>query len=162
MKRRLAARDATCARRDLADLARLDDSGFRALFAKSAVKRIGRARFLRNVLIAIGNSGERGARGPRPSGCWTILRRSSAARRCGRSAGSIARRLDTPRRRTARPNPIRMSSPNGTAAREDEPSMSTLICFGLGYSRGTFHRHVRRPLRRALSAPSAAPNAPPS
>ena len=42
----------------LAELARLDDSGFRALFAKSAVKRIGRARFLRNVLIAIGNSGE--------------------------------------------------------------------------------------------------------
>jgi len=40
----------------LADLARLDDAGFRALFAKSAVKRIGRNRFLRNVLIAIGNS----------------------------------------------------------------------------------------------------------
>ncbi len=40
----------------LAELVRLDDSGFRALFAKSAVKRIGRARFLRNVLIAIGNS----------------------------------------------------------------------------------------------------------
>jgi epoxyqueuosine reductase len=42
----------------LADLARLDDAGFRALFAKSAVKRIGRARFLRNVLVAIGNSGD--------------------------------------------------------------------------------------------------------
>jgi len=42
----------------LADLARLDDAGFRALFAKSPVKRIGRARFLRNVLIAIGNSGD--------------------------------------------------------------------------------------------------------
>jgi epoxyqueuosine reductase len=41
----------------LSDLARLDDAGFRALFAKSPVKRIGRARFLRNVLIAIGNSG---------------------------------------------------------------------------------------------------------
>jgi epoxyqueuosine reductase len=40
----------------LAKLARLDDAGFRALFAKSPVKRIGRARFLRNVLIAIGNS----------------------------------------------------------------------------------------------------------
>ena len=38
-------------------MSRLDDAGFRALFAKSAVKRIGRARFLRNVLIAIGNSG---------------------------------------------------------------------------------------------------------
>lgn len=42
----------------LADLARLDDKTFRTLFAGSPVKRIGRARFLRNVLIAIGNSGE--------------------------------------------------------------------------------------------------------
>jgi epoxyqueuosine reductase len=42
----------------LADLARLDDTGFRALFAKSPVKRIGRDRFVRNVLIAIGNSGD--------------------------------------------------------------------------------------------------------
>ena len=41
----------------LAELARLDDAGFRALFAKSPIKRIGRARFLRNVLIAMGNSG---------------------------------------------------------------------------------------------------------
>ncbi|HKS18368.1 MAG TPA: tRNA epoxyqueuosine(34) reductase QueG [Bradyrhizobium sp.] len=40
----------------LAELARLDDSAFRALFAKSPVKRIGRDRFVRNVLIAIGNS----------------------------------------------------------------------------------------------------------
>ena len=44
----------------LADLARLDDTAFRALFAKSPVKRIGRDRFVRNVLIAIGNSGEAG------------------------------------------------------------------------------------------------------
>ena len=44
----------------LADLARLDDAAFRALFAKSPVKRIGRDRFVRNVLIAIGNSGEAG------------------------------------------------------------------------------------------------------
>jgi epoxyqueuosine reductase len=42
----------------LADLARLDDPAFRALFAKSPVKRIGRDRFVRNVLIAIGNSGD--------------------------------------------------------------------------------------------------------
>jgi epoxyqueuosine reductase len=42
----------------LADLARLDDTAFRVLFTKSAVKRIGRARFVRNVLIAIGNSGD--------------------------------------------------------------------------------------------------------
>jgi epoxyqueuosine reductase len=54
---RLAARPALRAP-DLADLARLDDAGFRALFSKSAVKRIGRTRFVRNVLIAIGNSGD--------------------------------------------------------------------------------------------------------
>jgi epoxyqueuosine reductase len=42
----------------LAELARLDDAAFRALFAKSPVKRIGRDRFVRNVLIAIGNSGD--------------------------------------------------------------------------------------------------------
>jgi epoxyqueuosine reductase len=40
---------------DLAELAALDDAGFRARFAGTAVKRIGRNRFLRNVLIAIGN-----------------------------------------------------------------------------------------------------------
>ena len=54
---KLAAREALRAPR-LADLARLDDGAFRALFAKSAVKRVGRARFVRNVLIAIGNSGD--------------------------------------------------------------------------------------------------------
>ena len=54
---RLAARDELRAPA-LAELARLDDAAFRALFTKSPVKRIGRDRFLRNVLIAIGNSGE--------------------------------------------------------------------------------------------------------
>jgi epoxyqueuosine reductase len=44
----------------LGDLARLDDAAFRALFAKSPVKRIGRDRFVRNVLYAIGNSAEPG------------------------------------------------------------------------------------------------------
>ncbi len=44
----------------LAALARLDDAGFRALFSGSPVKRIGRNRFVRNVLNAIGNSGDMG------------------------------------------------------------------------------------------------------
>ncbi len=43
---------------ELAELARLDDARFRATFAKTAIKRTGRDRFVRNVLIAIGNSGE--------------------------------------------------------------------------------------------------------
>jgi epoxyqueuosine reductase len=42
----------------LAELAALDDTAFRARFAGSPIKRIGRDRFLRNVLIAIGNSGK--------------------------------------------------------------------------------------------------------
>jgi epoxyqueuosine reductase len=54
---KLAARDALRAPR-LDVLARLDDAGFRALFAKTAIKRTGRDRFVRNVLIAIGNSGD--------------------------------------------------------------------------------------------------------
>jgi epoxyqueuosine reductase len=57
-EQKLAARDGLKSPA-LADLARLDDAAFRALFAKSPVKRIGRDRFIRNVLIAIGNSGER-------------------------------------------------------------------------------------------------------
>jgi epoxyqueuosine reductase len=54
---KLAARDELRAP-DLASLARLDDAAFRALFTKSPVKRIGRDRFIRNVLIAIGNSND--------------------------------------------------------------------------------------------------------
>ena len=42
----------------LADLAALDDAAFRTMFRKSPVKRIGRDRFVRNVLYAIGNSGD--------------------------------------------------------------------------------------------------------
>jgi epoxyqueuosine reductase len=56
-EQRLAPRSALV-EPSLAELARLDDTAFRALFAKSPVKRIGRDRFLRNVLIAIGNSAD--------------------------------------------------------------------------------------------------------
>ena len=60
-----AAREAKYAPRKagpapLAELAALDDAAFRKRFAGTAVKRIGRDRFLRNVLYAIGNSGDRG------------------------------------------------------------------------------------------------------
>ena len=54
---KLAARDDLRAPA-LADLLALDDAGFRALFSGSPVKRIGRDRFVRNVLVAAGNSGE--------------------------------------------------------------------------------------------------------
>jgi epoxyqueuosine reductase len=59
-----AGRDAKLAMRAdlqaprLAELSRLDDTAFRALFARTAIKRTGRDRFVRNVMIAIGNSGD--------------------------------------------------------------------------------------------------------
>ena len=56
-EQKLQAREALRAP-SLAELSRLDDAAFRALFSKSPVKRIGRDRFVRNVLYAIGNSGE--------------------------------------------------------------------------------------------------------
>ncbi|MGU3284242.1 tRNA epoxyqueuosine(34) reductase QueG [Methylobacterium sp. WL7] len=54
---RLAAR-ADLAAPALVDLAGLDDASFRKLFAGTPVKRTGRDRFLRNVMIAVGNSGD--------------------------------------------------------------------------------------------------------
>ena len=57
-------REAKLAQRDdlasppLAELAGLDEQGFRRRFAGGPIKRIGHARFLRNVMIAIGNSGD--------------------------------------------------------------------------------------------------------
>ena len=54
---KLKSREALQAPR-LADLAALDDAAFRTMFAKTPVKRTGRDRFVRNVLVAIGNSGD--------------------------------------------------------------------------------------------------------
>lgn len=60
-----ASRDAKLAMRaelkapKLADLVALDDASFRQLFAATPVKRTGRDRFIRNVLIAIGNTGDK-------------------------------------------------------------------------------------------------------
>ena len=44
----------------LADFARLDDAKFRSAFSRSPIKRLGRDRFVRNILIGLGNSGDRG------------------------------------------------------------------------------------------------------
>ncbi|MCG8491003.1 MAG: tRNA epoxyqueuosine(34) reductase QueG [Sneathiellales bacterium] len=43
----------------LADLAALDDTAFREVFSGSPIKRLGRNRFVRNVLIALGNAGDK-------------------------------------------------------------------------------------------------------
>lgn len=59
-----AGREAKLAARDdlnapaLSALAKLDDAAFRKFFAGSPIKRIGRDRFIRNVLIAVGNSND--------------------------------------------------------------------------------------------------------
>ena len=92
-----AAREAKLVARDelrtpaLADLATLDEAGFRALFAGSPVKRLGHARFLRNVMIALGNSGmpslchlaERHITDPEPlirgAAIWAMRRLSAPA-----------------------------------------------------------------------------------
>jgi epoxyqueuosine reductase len=73
----LPRRDLTAPR--LAELAALDDDAFRKLFAGSPVKRTGRDRFLRNVLIAIGNA----SRGDPPL--------VAAARRCLDDASPLVR-----------------------------------------------------------------------
>ena len=86
---KLAARDDLEAPR-LADLAALDDASFRKLFTGSPVKRIGRARFLRNVLIAIGNSGDAGF----VDGVMSLLRDPSPLVR-GAAAWALRRLADT-------------------------------------------------------------------
>ncbi|MCY4395648.1 MAG: tRNA epoxyqueuosine(34) reductase QueG [Rhodospirillaceae bacterium] len=82
----------------LAELAALDDAGFRALFRKSAIKRIGRDRFVRNVLIAIGNSGDPDLAGP----AERLLQDASALVR-GAAVWAL-RQLDPARAETLRPD----------------------------------------------------------
>ncbi|MEP9372107.1 tRNA epoxyqueuosine(34) reductase QueG [Mesorhizobium sp. KR1-2] len=65
---KLAARDDLLAPK-LADFLVMDDAAFRTFFTGSPVKRIGRDRFVRNVLIAAGNSGDRALIGP----CESLL-----------------------------------------------------------------------------------------
>jgi len=60
---KLAARD-DLREPPLAELLELDDAAFRSFFSGSPIKRIGRDRFIRNVLIAAGNSGEAALAGP--------------------------------------------------------------------------------------------------
>lgn len=75
----------------LADLLALDDAAFRARFSGSPIKRIGRDRFVRNVLIAAGNSADQGLRPQviallddasplvRAMAVWALKRLSAAA-----------------------------------------------------------------------------------
>jgi epoxyqueuosine reductase len=92
----------------LPDLAGLDDPGFRRMFAKTAIKRTGRDRFVRNVLIAIGNSAdpalaiyaERLLADPAP------LVRGAAVWALGRLITPNALEALAVRHRTAEPDPV--------------------------------------------------------
>ncbi len=93
----------------LAELAGLDDAAFRARFAGTAVKRIGRHRFLRNVLIAIGNAPEpcrelvaaacRCLDDPSPlvraTAVWALGRIAGAPQIAAEAAARLARETDS-------------------------------------------------------------------
>ncbi|PQO21853.1 tRNA epoxyqueuosine(34) reductase QueG [Rhodobacteraceae bacterium WD3A24] len=80
----------------LAELAALDDAGFRARFSGSPIKRIGRDRFVRNVLYAIGNSADPSLTPVAQAHCedadavvadaarWAVGRLGGDVRHCGR------------------------------------------------------------------------------
>ncbi len=111
-----AARDTRLALRSeldalpLEDLAVLDDAAFRALFAGTPVKRTGRDRFVRNVLIAIGNSGRPALAGSaaalvgdasplvRAMAAWALIR-LDRMRAHGMAPGALALETDADVRR---------------------------------------------------------------
>lgn len=76
---------------DIAFLLTLDDAQFRAHFSGSPVKRIGRVRFVRNALIAAGNSGEAGLVAP----CSALLGDPAAEVR-GMAVWALSRLMDPP------------------------------------------------------------------
>ncbi len=123
---RLRARaDLTAPR--LADLAALDDAAFRTMFAASPVKRIGRDRFVRNVLIAIGNSGEPALRAtaarlrsdPNPvvaeAAAWAFDRlEGSCGSKPTASVPSTSTRTATGARRPSAPGGCSVSAPSSS------------------------------------------------
>jgi epoxyqueuosine reductase len=74
----------------LAELMRLDDTAFRQTFSGSPVKRIGRDRFVRNVLVAAGNSGDPSL----AADCARLLDDDAAVVR-GAAIWALSRLLDT-------------------------------------------------------------------
>ena len=94
----------------LAELAELDDRAFRSLFAGSSIKRIGRDRFLRNVLTAIGNVPEPGPElvdaARRRLDDAAPLVRAAAVWAFGRIAGSQATAAEAALRREREIDPM--------------------------------------------------------
>ena len=128
---KLAARESLRAPH-LSELARLDDARFRALFTKSPVKRTGRDRFIRNVLIAIGNAGDAALAADaerllddasplvRGAAVWALARLDPA--RLVTHAGQSRSRSRSRRARGMDRRP-----------RKRDGLMATLLCLGLGY-----------------------------
>ena len=114
---KLAAREALRAPR-LADLARLDDAAFRALFAKSRGQAHRPRAFRPQCADRDRQFRRRRSRRAKPSGCSTMPRRWCAAPRSGRSAGSTATGSSAMRetRRNNETDPER-DAPNGRRAR---------------------------------------------
>ena len=97
----LHAREALRAARRWPTSRRWTTPAFRALFAKSPIKRIGRDRFVRNVLYAIGNSGDAGAgRGGARRGWSDAVASGARRRRLGAGAAQAAARPAPPASRT--------------------------------------------------------------
>ncbi|MBZ9953271.1 tRNA epoxyqueuosine(34) reductase QueG [Mesorhizobium sp. BR1-1-15] len=116
---KLAARD-DLREPALADLLRLDDTAFRAFFSGSPVKRIGRDRFVRNVLIAAGNSRDAALAGAvralladasplvRGAAIWALARLVPEAEYAERAATGLKTESDAAvREEWARPVPAR-------------------------------------------------------
>ncbi|MBZ9979737.1 MULTISPECIES: tRNA epoxyqueuosine(34) reductase QueG [unclassified Mesorhizobium] len=104
----------------LADLLRLDDAAFRAFFSGSPIKRIGRDRFVRNVLIAAGNSRDAALAGAvralladasplvRGAAIWALARLVPEAEYAERAATGLETESDAAvREEWARPIPAR-------------------------------------------------------
>ena len=124
----------------LAELARLDDAAFRALFSKSPIKRTGRDRFVRNVLIAIGNSRRyRAGAGSRAA----ARRRLAAGARRGRLGAEPApppERFAPPPMRAAGPKPIRVFRTSGRAHSQQGDARARLPRSRLAHRRNDARR----------------------
>ena len=134
----------------LAELLLLDDAAFRARFRGTPIKRTGRDRFLRNVLIAVGNSGGRDAR---PLGGGTARGRFAAGTRHG-GMGVVAFRRRQRFRRAARtrtpPTPIPPSRRvDGMRRREPAIRLRPRLLRPGPWRRGLPHAASRSPAPRA-------------
>ena len=115
----------------LAELLLLDDAAFRARFRGTPIKRTGRDRFLRNVLIAAGNSGRRDARaigGSAARGRFAAGARHGGMGNVAFGAAALPGLARRARRRSRSRRAKRVDGSGG---------VNRLFCFGLGFSAQT-------------------------